>query len=412
VNQVPGRPWGEEPGYEAVGGPLPWNNHPVSGAILPPGWYRRGNYYMRHLKLLGAALASVVALASTPAWADGTTAGVSVSNTATLAYNSGGQAQPGVTSNAATFTVDRKISMTLTEIGNTATIVNGAGTPNQATRFLLTNTSNAPLDFALAAANLVGGAGPINGTDSFDVSNFRFYIDNPTTGTVGSFDAGDALVTYIDELPVDAARTIFVVADIPAGVPNGGVAAISLTATAAEGGTANTQGAAVTQTAGAGNLNGVADTVFADINGTDDAARDGKISARDQYNVVAAALALVKSVTIISDPQNGTANPKAIPGAVLEYCLVAQNTGGFEATGVVISDPIPAQVIYTAGTGFANGNAVGTGATATCDTGAGAAGGVNTAVNPTASTASTFVTNGLTIPAGESRAARFRVTVR
>lgn len=364
---------------------------------------------MRHMKLLGAAMASVMALAAAPAWADGTTAGLTVSNTATLSYNSGGVAQPGVSSNAATFTVDRKISMTLTEVGSSATVVAGAGLTNQVTTFTLTNTSNAPLDFALNAANLTTGTtAPWGGTDSFDVSNFRYAVD---TNNDGQYTPGtDQIVTYIDELAADASRTVFVIADIPTAIANGGISAISLTATAQEGGTTGTQGANVTQTTGAGSLNGAADTVFADIAGTDDAARDGKISARDQYNVVSAALALVKSVTIISDPQNGTNNPKAIPGAVLEYCLVAQNTGGAQATNVVISDPVPTQVTFVTGSGLAGGTAVGTGSTATCDTTAGAGG---TAANVSStSTATNFVTNGLTIPSGSSVTARFRVTVK
>lgn len=361
------------------------------------------------MKLLGAAMASAMALAAAPAWADGTNAGVSVSNTATLSYNSGGVAQPGVTSNAATFTVDRKISATLIEVGGTATQVNGGGLVNQVTTFTLTNTSNAALDFGLTAANLTSGTtAPFGGTDSFDVSNFRYAVD---TNGDGQYTAGtDQIVTYIDELAADASRTIFVIADVPASIPNGGIAAISLTAQAQEGGTAAAQGGNVTQTSGAGNLNGTADTVFADIAGTDDTARDGRISARDQYNVVSAALALVKSVTIISDPQNGTTSPKAIPGALLEYCLVAQNTGSFQATNVVITDPVPAQVTFVTGSGLAGGTAIGTGPTATCDT-SGPNGGTAANVS-SSSTATNFVTNGLTIPANSSLTARFRVTVK
>jgi uncharacterized repeat protein (TIGR01451 family) len=50
-----------------------------------------------------------------------------------------------------------------------------------------------------------------------------------------------------------------------------------------------------------------------------------------------------KSSAVISDPLNGTSNPKAIPGAVIEYTLVVTNTG-FDYTDsnqFEISDALP-----------------------------------------------------------------------
>ena len=79
----------------------------------------------------------------------------------------------------------------------------------------------------------------------------------------------------------------------------------------------------LTATAGA-NTAGV-DTVFADGAGTADAANDGKISAKGDYTVAAAVLSVNKYATLISDPINGTTNPKMIPGAVVEYCIALAN---------------------------------------------------------------------------------------
>lgn len=58
-------------------------------------------------------------------------------------------------------------------------------------------------------------------------------------------------------------------------------------------------------------------------------------------------LAFAKTSSVVSDPQNGTTNPKAIPGAVMRYCLLVTNTGGATATGIAIADAIPATLTYT-----------------------------------------------------------------
>ena len=71
-------------------------------------------------------------------------------------------------------------------------------------------------------------------------------------------------------------------------------------------------------------------------------------------------MAMAKTSAIISDPANGTTNPKAIPGAVIQYTLTVTNSGpGTIDTGtVILTDPLPASVIaYVSGTPvtFTNG---------------------------------------------------------
>jgi uncharacterized repeat protein (TIGR01451 family) len=52
----------------------------------------------------------------------------------------------------------------------------------------------------------------------------------------------------------------------------------------------------------------------------------------------------VKSVQVVSDPFNGSTNPKAIPGAVMEYTLQIANSGGgnVDSNTVDVVDPVPA----------------------------------------------------------------------
>lgn len=62
-------------------------------------------------------------------------------------------------------------------------------------------------------------------------------------------------------------------------------------------------------------------------------------------------LTLDRSVEVVSDPINGTTNPKAIPGALMRYSLVITNAAiaSEVANNAVISDEIPANTTYTFG---------------------------------------------------------------
>lgn len=340
-------------------------------------------------------LAAFSSVAATPALAAGTTAGTTITNTATVDFQVGGvsQVQQSASNN---FTVDRKINLLVEEVGTVTTNV-VPGQANAVTTFQLTNSSNEVLDFALTATQLVGGTAAHGGTDTFNANNIRIYRDNTSTGTVGSWDAGDTLVTYIDELVTDTAIRLFVVADIPTGLANNAVAGVTLRATAREGATPGTMGGAITETTGANTAG--KDTVFADIAGVaGDIARDASHSDDDDYTVQTATLAVTKTSRVISDPFNNTSNPKLIPGAVVEYCIAVANTGSADATTVLINDPVPGQLTFNAGTILLNGTV--TGGTCNAD---GAAGGSYAAPNVSGTIA--------TVAAGATRTLVFRATV-
>ncbi|MBN8500035.1 MAG: hypothetical protein J0M19_02650 [Sphingomonadales bacterium] len=349
----------------------------------------------RTRKVMSAAgILTLAALGAQPAFAAGTAAGSTITNTATVNYQVGSVAQTATTASD-TLTVDRKVNLTVAEVGTTTTQVT-PGQTSAVTTFTVTNTSNATLDFALTAVQPTGGTAAHGGTDSFNGTNVRIFVD---TNTNGVFDSGtDTQVTYLDELAADGSRTVFVVSDIPLGLANGAVAGVTLTATGREGGTASSQGAALTQTTTA-NTAGM-DTVFADTAGATDAARDAAFSARDDYTVFTATLTVLKTSTIISDPLNGTTNPKMIPGATIEYCISVSNAaGGADATNVAVSDPLPGQITYDAGYGIKlNGTVV----SGNCQTD-GTAGG----------TFSSNTVNGTiaSLPAGSTKTVLFRATI-
>ncbi|MDZ7587805.1 MAG: hypothetical protein U5J78_01075 [Parasphingorhabdus sp.] len=346
------------------------------------------------LKLLVTSAALSVAIAgANPAFAAGTASGTDITNNVTVNFQVGGVSQTAQVASD-TFKVDRKINLTVAELGNATTTV-APGQAAAVTTFTVTNTSNSVLDFTLAGTQQTGGTAKHGGTDNFNVTGLQVFVDVNNNGT---YEPGTDTATFIDELAADASRTVFVIGNIPGAQANGSVAGVILTATANEGGVAATQGAVVTQTAGANNAAAV-DTVFADVAGSDDVARDGKSSARDDYTVGAANLSVVKTSRVVSDPFNGTTNPKAIPGAVIEYCIAITNgAGASTATTVAISDPVPANLTYDGGFGvLVNGTT----------------GGPVCTVGATAGSFSAGVVSG-TIPsvaAGQTRNLVFRATV-
>jgi uncharacterized repeat protein (TIGR01451 family) len=347
--------------------------------------------------LATASSLAVAALAATPALAEGTPAGTTITNEVSLSYKVGGVDQTAVTASNS-FTVDRKVNLTVAEVGNATTSVS-PGQEKAVTTFDVTNASNAPLDFALAVTQLSGGTAKHGGTDNFNLTAVKIYAD---TNNNGSFDAGgtDLEVSYLDQVAADETLRVFVVADVPKSRATGDVAGVRLTATAAEATAAGSQGATVTQTTGA-NTAGV-DTVFADAGATGgNTAYDGIHFDEDDYTILAASLTATKTSRVISDPVNGTTNPKMIPGAVVEYCIAVGNaSGSATASNVNVTDTLPGQTDYLPAFGVKLNGTV-TGATCNAD---GASGG---------SYAAGVVSGTLAdLLAGEARTLVFRVTVK
>lgn len=67
------------------------------------------------------------------------------------------------------------------------------------------------------------------------------------------------------------------------------------------------------------------------------------------YSVEGAALTVTKTSAPISDPVSGATNPKAIPGALVRYCILIANAGPATASSVTATDALPATLNYVAG---------------------------------------------------------------
>lgn len=155
-------------------------------------------------------------------------------------------------------------------------------------------------------------------------TDFRLYND----GTHGDAVAGDALWTNDGAIPADPAPTI------PLGAPTS--SGWTLRVYGRDGST-STIGALAGVVRGPGS--GAAAETQANFYNIDELG----------FSVQRAAITVAKSSTVLSDPVNGTTNPKMIPGATISYCILVSNAGPATATTVIATDSLPTQLSYVPG---------------------------------------------------------------
>lgn len=257
-----------------------------------------------------------------PAYAAGTLAGTTIENTASASYDGPGGATVSIDSNSVELVVDEILDVDV--VSNDPGDVGVA--PNEddsVLTFTVTNGGNGPEPMVLAANASLGG-------DDFDPDATSIFIDGNGNG---SYDAGvDTAYNAASppSLDPDESIVVFILGDIPGSVGDGDRSEVGLTATAQTG-------------------SGVPGTVFAGAGEGGSNAVVGATGASDDdsgfYAAVVALIALVKSA-VIADPFGGATQ---VPGSTITYTLVSSVTGSGSLPNVVISDSIPADTSYVAG---------------------------------------------------------------
>lgn len=303
------------------------DNYPIAKSedTLQGGPFMKRN----SIRLLTAAL---LLAGAQQAFAAGTDAGTEITSTFTVNYDIGGVAQAELTPSYTSFLVDRRVNVAVAADNSPLTVSPNAA--DQVLQFTVTNSTNSVLDIGLTVAN---GAG-----DAFDPTNVSIFVES---GATVGYQLAEDTATFVDELAEDATKVVYVVGDIPGTAANTETGAIVLTATAKASGVATTEGAALLADVDADDP-AVVENVFGDAAGATDSAEDGKHSATGVYSVTATTINVTKTSVVIDDPFNLTTNPKAIPGATIQYCISVQNTGGTAATNVAVDDPIPVGTTY------------------------------------------------------------------
>ncbi len=377
----------------------------------------------KQLKILAlAGLALGLTAVALPAAATGTAAGTTITNRAVVSYSVGGVAQTVINSSPTgnstagvglgadtSFVVDRLVNYTLTTVDTTAIV----GTPGQAalvTTFLVTNTGNSTESYNAVAANLVGGTVFTTNTDTIDVANIKvFFGPDGTT----AYNAGTAVAaTSAPDVAQDTGRRIFVIADLPVAATNGAGANVRLTVKAA---TATSLGATIETATNGADTAGSVDVVIASAVASTAGSVTTSVRTSDSgYAVQAPTLSVAKTEAVVSDPVNGTTNPKAIPGATVEYTLTITNTGAVAANGVSFTDPVSNVLTLLQNTysGTSNVSITAAGLTRYCVAEAGADGNADGCFF-SANTLTVNPTTPIVIPSGANNVAtvKYRVTI-
>ncbi len=274
--------------------------------MLLPGPIRRGTHAKRGSRLprgLARAACAVFALAAAAGTAlAAPPAGTTIGNQATATYQDAASNTYTVTSNPVTTVVQQVASLTLTADG-----VRVAAPGGQAVfPHVLTNTGNGADDFSLAAVNLAG--------DDFDLSGLVLYVDADGNGVPDNFTP----VTSTGPLTAGASFRFVAVGSVPG-----------------------------TQVSGD----------FANIRVNAASTFDPGQTAFNSDQVTVSTNAIINVTKAVSAP-NG-----ASPSGPYTYTLTYTNSGNAAATGVRLTDLIPAGMTYVPGSGRWSG----TGATVLSD---------------------------------------------
>ena len=282
------------------------------------------------------------------ALAVGTQSGLTISNRATVDYQVGGVGQTqlfsstdGLTpdgSDPTTFVVDNRVDLTVANLDG-GTVFVAPGSLDRVLTFLVTNTGNTTQSYSFSVVN-----GLLN---DIPMGFVEIWMDTSGDGSFGAgdtqyFAAGDA--GDLDPNGVTDTMTVFIVADTPL-LPfavDGDVDDYNLLATTLD------VGSALVTVDTAINTPGGVEVVFADGIGPvdpDQVNPDGTHSAAGSYTVGSAVLTVTKTAVVL----DAFGTDFAIPGATVTYTILVTNTGGTDATSVVISDAIPVNSTYVLG---------------------------------------------------------------
>lgn len=256
---------------------------------------------------------------------EGTSAGVSIENQASVSYQT---ASGSVTNDSAivAFTVQELIKSTIAKLDATSVSVSSPQT-GAAMKFRLQNDGNGSEGFAIFVSQDSG--------DDFDVSVGSFYVDD------GDGVLNTALDTLYDNsnppaLAPDASLVLWVTADIPGSLSDADLANLNVSAvsrTFVADGQSNPGAGAVVN--GGGSSGGVT---------TDAVNAEAITSVTSSFVVTDIDVAISKAISATRDNLGGGAGNQAVPGAEVDYILTVTVTGTGTANDVAVSDDLPDQL--------------------------------------------------------------------
>ena len=260
----------------------------------------------RFNRVAAAVAVALGGLAAVPgqAFAAAPAANSTIGNTASATYTDASLVNRTATSNTVN-TIVQQVSGFKLEADRTAVVAPGGQVVYSHT---LTNTGNGSEDFILTSGQTTNGAG-----DQIDLTGFKIYADADGNGVADN--ATDLTGTTVT-LASNGVFKFVVVGSAPGTAVDGNTAVTTVTAT----------------------------TAVSAFNPAPDA-----LTNTDTATVTAdAVITVTKSASVITGPT----------GTVVQYTLTYTNTGNNTATGVVITDAIPRELVGTSGMKYQAGSGI------------------------------------------------------
>jgi uncharacterized repeat protein (TIGR01451 family) len=312
---------------------------------MPESWKMRRLMEDKYIPILRKVLrwwvpaVCLIVLWAGSVWAVGTPAGTPIAGTATASYTLGGDPTVLTATASSSFNVLEVINVALIW-QDTANVPVDSPQTDRVLTFLLTNTGNGPETFRLTADGAVAG-------DQFNPAVQSIWIESNATPGLQAADtpynpAGIAL-------PADGSAVVYVTSTIPAGLADGAIGNVRLTAAALTPGAAGQAPGTLLPGAGYGSVDAVV--------GATRAQQDSSGS----YAVATVSVTLSKGIARIVDLFGGD---RPYTGARVTYRITVALSGSGTAEALVVSDPIPAGMTYVAGSLLLDG----TGQTDAADT--------------------------------------------
>jgi len=276
----------------------------------------------RHSAIL-VLLAAILVLSNNLLMAAGTPSGTNIVNQATVTYRID-SSNFVVNSNVATTRVVELLEVNV-QWQDAAPVSVNPGDTAEVTSFVVTNTGNGSDSYLLENTVRLDG-------DEFDPASRGIFLDADGNGLYDPYvDLQYHRGTNDPVLNADQSIVVFVLNDIPENLVDGSQGNTRLSATSIVG-----SGTPGTVFPGQGDFG--LDAVLGSSGGDDDDA--------GTYLVSNVSILLVKSV-VISDASGGS---RPVTGATLSYTITVTASGSGSARSVVITDSIPENTTFVAGT--------------------------------------------------------------
>lgn len=312
----------------------------------------------KNVKLLSPIVLALASTLSIQSHAAGTAAGTTVTNTALLNYEINGIQQTEVEADDE-FKVDIKVDFSLDRLNNAPNTTSLEADNVVVAAFTITNTSNASTSFNLLANDEAAGEPEVINnetyTDTIDVGvAYSYYIDSNNNGAFDPLVDTELTQATTDRIVADSEVTVFVT------VPNDDIAGVdedvALTNVTVRGVQSEIDGVPFDLDRGDGDpANGSQDDAN-NLNGADTIEVVYADTGNNNEEVIVDALVLefpnlefAKTSVVVEDPFNEATNPKAIPGATVEYTITLENVGTADANNVVVTDVIPDNTTFVTG---------------------------------------------------------------